>query len=139
GIRLFHGEHALGEFLAATRILVCLLPLTPETENILNRENLGRLRPGAYVINVARGAHVVDEDLIAAIDEGRLSGATLDVFREEPLPSDHPFWRHPRIRVTPHIAAISLYSDSVRQMVEKIRRIEAGQPVSGIVDLRRGY
>ncbi|MFC3337868.1 2-hydroxyacid dehydrogenase [Paracandidimonas soli] len=139
GIRLFHGEHALGEFLAATRILACLLPLTPETENILNRENLGRLRRGAYVINVARGAHVVDDDLIAAIDEGQIAGATLDVFREEPLPRSHPFWRHPRVRVTPHIAAISLYSDSVRQVVEKIRRIEAGLPVTGVVDTGRGY
>ena len=139
GIRLFHGTEQLSPFLAATQILVCLLPLTPETENILNRDTLRQLRRGAYLINVARGAHIVDEDLIAALNEGQLSGATLDVFRQEPLPSTHPFWQQPNLRLTPHISAMTLREDAVRQIVDKIERLEAGLPVGGVVNIERGY
>ena len=139
GIPLFHGAQGFDDFLAATQILVCLLPLTPETEGILNRAALQRLRRGAYVINIARGGHVVDEDLIAAIDDGQIAGATLDVFRQEPLPSVHPFWRHPSIRMTPHISAVSLRSESVCQVVDKIQRFENGEAVTGVVDIERGY
>ena len=139
GIPLFHGAQGFDDFLAATQILVCLLPLTPETEGILNQASLQRLRRGAYVINIARGGHVVDEDLIAAIDEGQIAGATLDVFRKEPLPSTHPFWHHPSIRVTPHVSAVTLRSESVRQVVDKIQRIENGQTVTGVVNIERGY
>ena len=95
GVQSFHGAAQLDAFLAASRIVVCLLPLTPDTENILNAERLAMIRPGGYVINVARGAHVVDADLLAAIDSGHLAGATLDVFRVEPLPQGHAFWTHP--------------------------------------------
>ncbi len=137
-----HGMAALDAFLSRVRVLVCVLPLTPETDGILNSANLSKLQPDAYLINVARGQHVVDEDLIALIDAGHLAGATLDVFREEPLPAVHPFWHHPKITVTPHISAITLLAESAAQIAGKIRQIEAGSPVDqidGVVDAARGY
>ena len=115
------------------------MPLTDKTRNILGRENLSRLAPGAYLVNVARGDHVVDDDLLALLDSGHLSGATLDVFRVEPLPAEHAFWRHPRIRVTPHISAQTLRAESIMQIAGKILALERGEPVAGIVDLARGY
>ena len=91
------------------------------------------------MINIGRGAHVVDADLLALIDEGHLSGATLDVFNEEPLPADHPFWRRPEIAVTPHIAGVTLAEQAVAQIATKIKRLERGLPVTGVVDRERGY
>ena len=102
GVQCFAGEQGFAEFLAASRVLVCLLPLTPETRDIMNLTNMSRLQSGAYIINVARGAHLVEDDLLALLDSGHLAGATLDVFRTEPLPAGHPFWQHPKIVVTPH-------------------------------------
>ena len=139
GVQSFHGAAQLGDFLAASRFLVCLLPLTPDTENLLNAERLALLRPGGYVINVARGAHVVDADLIAAIDSGHLAGATLDVFRVEPLPKGHPFWTHPKITLTPHTSARTLRSESIAQIAFKIGALQRGEPVAGRVDAARGY
>ena len=139
GIRTFSGQDGFNDFLAASRVLVNLLPLTPETENILNRASLSRLQPGGYVINVARGAHLVDGDLIALLDSGHLAGATLDVFRTEPLPAGHPFWRHPRITLTPHTSARTLRDESIAQMVGKIGALERGETIAGIVDPVRGY
>lgn len=139
GIRCFSGDAGFHDFLAATRILVCLVPLTPATANILNRETLGRLRPGGYVINVARGGHLVDEDLIALLDSGHLAGATLDVFREEPLPAGHPFWTHPKITVTPHTSARTLRDETVAQIAHKIQALSRGEPIAGVVDRERGY
>jgi glyoxylate/hydroxypyruvate reductase A len=142
GIKCFSGEVGLKDFLNATRILVCLLPLTPETENILNREALGSLLQGGYVVNVARGGHLVDEDLIALIDNGHLAGATLDVFRTEPLPAAHPFWKHPKIKVTPHTSARTLRDESIAQIAGKIRALEGGAAIdslAGVVDLKKGY
>jgi glyoxylate/hydroxypyruvate reductase len=139
GIRCFSGVQALPAFLAATRVLVNLMPLTPETENILNQATLSQLQPGGYVVNVARGRHLVDDDLIALIDSGHLAGATLDVFRTEPLPADHAFWRHPRITVTPHTSARTLREESIAQIVGKIQALQRGEAVHGIVDLQRGY
>jgi glyoxylate/hydroxypyruvate reductase len=142
GVRCFSGVDGLNDFLAATRILVCLLPLTPETEDILNQDNLARLLPGAYVINVARGGHVVDSDLIALIDSGHLAGATLDVFRQEPLPPAHAFWKHPKITVTPHTSARTLRAESVAQIAGKIRALHHGAAITGIpgvVDTNKGY
>ncbi len=139
GVRCFSGAAGLQDFLAQTRVLVCLLPLTPETQGILNRETLGRLRPGGYVINVARGAHLVDEDLLALLDAGHLAGAALDVFRTEPLPAEHPFWRHPKIVVTPHTSARTLRDESIAQIAHKIRALERGDPIAGVVDRQRGY
>ena len=142
GVRCFSGKDGLNEFLPATRILVCLLPLTPETENILRLENLQRLQPGGYVINVARGGHLVDDDLIALIDSGHLAGATLDVFRQEPLPPTHPFWHHPKITVTPHTSARTLRHESIAQIARKIWALHAGAAIAsiaGVVDVNKGY
>ncbi|MDR0227276.1 MAG: glyoxylate/hydroxypyruvate reductase A [Burkholderiaceae bacterium] len=139
GVRGFSGTRELDAFLAGTRVLVNLLPLTPDTENIIDARSLGLLRSGAYVINVGRGGHVVDEDLVAAIDGGHVSGALLDVFRTEPLPEGHPFWAHPRITLTPHTSARTLARDSVEQIVGKLAALVRGETVTGRVDLRRGY
>jgi glyoxylate/hydroxypyruvate reductase len=138
-IRSFSGAQGLPEFLASTRVLVNLMPLTPETENILNKTTLSQLQPGGYVINVARGKHLVEEDLIALIDSGHLAGATLDVFRTEPLPADHPFWRHPKITVTPHTSARTLREESIAQIVGKIQALQRGESINGVVDPQRGY
>jgi len=139
GVRGFAGEAELPGFLAASRVLVNLLPLTAQTQDILNHHHLSRLSPGGYVINVARGAHLVDADLLALLDGGHLAGATLDVFRTEPLPADHPFWRHPRITLTPHTSARTLRDESVAQIARKIRALEAGESIAGVVDHALGY
>ena len=142
GVQCFSGDEGFKKFLAATRILVCLLPLTPETENIMNRNNLSELLPNAYVINVARGGHVVDDDLIALIDSGHLAGATLDVFRQEPLPPAHPFWKHAKITVTPHTSARTLRAESIAQIAGKIQALQGGTAISsiaGVVNMKKGY
>ncbi len=139
GVTRYTGDAQLPAFLAATRVLVCLLPLTPATTGILRRETLSQLQPGGYVINVARGAHLVDEDLLALLDSGHLAGATLDVFRTEPLPADHPFWRHPKITVTPHTSARTLREESIAQIAGKIRALQRGEVIAGVVDPARGY
>jgi glyoxylate/hydroxypyruvate reductase A len=139
GIRCFSGAQGLPAFLATTRVLVNLMPLTPETENILNQATLSQLQKGGYVINVARGKHLVEEDLITLIDGGHLSGATLDVFRTEPLPAGHPFWQHPQITVTPHTSARTLREESIAQIVGKIQAIQRGEAINGVVDHQRGY
>lgn len=139
GVRCFAGHAQLAEFLAQCQALVCLLPLTPDTQGILNRTNLGLLPAGAYVVNVARGEHLVDADLLALLGSGHLGGATLDVFRTEPLPADHAFWRHPRIHVTPHTSAQTLRAESIAQIAGKILALERGESVAGMVDLARGY
>ena len=129
----------LGLFLASCRLLVCMLPLTPATRGLLNRATLALLPEGAYVVNVARGALLVDDDLLALIDSGHLSGAMLDVFEHEPLRSGHAFWHHPKITMTPHISAITSVAQSVAQIADKIRRLEAGLAISGVVDVARAY
>ena len=139
GIQCFSGEAGFNDFLAASRFLVCLLPLTPDTENVMCHYTLSRLQPGGYVINVARGHHLVDDDLIALLDSGHLAGATLDVFRTEPLPAAHPFWQHPKITVTPHTSARTLREESIAQIAGKIAALQTGKPVVGIVDPVRGY
>ncbi|MDR3005870.1 MAG: glyoxylate/hydroxypyruvate reductase A [Acidovorax sp.] len=139
GVRTLHGSQGFAEFLAQTRILVNLLPLTPETENILNRANLSQLQRGAYVINVARGGHLVEGDLLALIAEGQIAGATLDVFRQEPLPAGHPFWSEPRITLTPHTSARTLRDESIAQIVGKVVAMSRGEAVQGMVDVQRGY
>jgi glyoxylate/hydroxypyruvate reductase A len=139
GVQCFSGDAGMADFLAATRVLVCLLPLTPETADIMNRDTLAKLQPGAYVINVARGAHLVDEDLIALIASGHIAGATLDVFRTEPLPAEHPFWKHPNISITPHTSARTLREESIAQIAGKIAALQRGDVVTGIVNPARGY
>ncbi|MDP1894117.1 MAG: glyoxylate/hydroxypyruvate reductase A [Hydrogenophaga sp.] len=139
GVFTHSGEVGLETFLSASRVLVNLLPLTPDTQDILNRHTLGRLQPEGYLINVARGAHLVEADLLALLESGHLAGATLDVFRTEPLPPEHPFWQHPQITLTPHTSARTLRDESIAQIAGKIRALEAGQPIAGVVDAIRGY
>lgn len=142
GVRAFAGEEDFDAFLGASRVLVNLLPLTPATRGILNRDTLSKLnsgRPGGYLINVARGAHLVEADLIPLLDSGQMAGATLDVFEVEPLPEEHAFWRHPKITVTPHGSARTVREASIAQIAGKIRAIERGEPVAGVVDSARGY
>ena len=139
GVQAYAGLESLPAFLARTRVLVNLLPLTPDTEGILRRETLSQLLPGSHLINLGRGGHLVEEDLLPLIDAGHLAGATLDVFRVEPLPAGHPFWAHPRVNVTPHVAAISLQRETVEQVSAKILAFMRGEAVSGIVARDRGY
>ena len=139
GIRCFAGPEQLPDFLAATRVLVCMLPLTPDTRNIVCADSLSRLQAGAYVINVARGGLLVEEDLLVLVDSGHLAGATLDVFQSEPLRPGHSIWQHPKIRVTPHISAQTLRDASIAQIAGKILALERGETIAGIVDLERGY
>jgi glyoxylate/hydroxypyruvate reductase A len=139
GIRCYAGAQGLDDFLRGTSALVCVLPLTPETAGILNRANLAKLEKGAYLVNVARGAHVVEDELLALVQEGHIAGATLDVFDQEPLPAAHPFWQESRISITPHVAALTLRGDSIRQIAEKIRAMERAEPIAGQVDRTKGY
>jgi glyoxylate/hydroxypyruvate reductase A len=139
GVRSFQGAGQLNEFLAASKVLVNLLPLTPDTQNIMNAQTLSQLQPGGYVINVARGAHLNDEDLLALLDSGHLAGATLDVFRTEPLPPQHPFWTHSKISLTPHTSARTLRDESIAQIAGKVAALVRGEPVAGMVSQQRGY
>ena len=139
GVRGFAGAAQLKDFLAASKVLVNLLPLTPATRDIMRLETLSQLQPGGYVINVARGAHLVDDDLLALLASGHLAGATLDVFRTEPLPAAHPFWTQPKITLTPHTSARTLRDESIAQIAGKIRALEQGAPIAAIVDPVRGY
>ena len=139
GVRAFTGAEQFNDFLGASRVLVNLLPLTPDTTDVINKEALSRLQTGAYVINVARGAHLVDEDLLAAIDSGHVAGATLDVFRTEPLPAGHAFWNHPRITITPHTSARTLREESIAQIARKMVALQRGEAVAGVVNPARGY
>jgi glyoxylate/hydroxypyruvate reductase A len=139
GVDCFSGADGLDAFLRGTRVLVCMLPLTPDTNNLLDRAKLSSLLPSAYLINVARGAHLAEPDLLTLIKSGHIAGATLDVLRNEPLPIQHPFWHEPRITMTPHISALTVRRDSVAQIAEKIRRLEAGLPVAGLVNRQQGY
>ena len=138
-IECLSGAARLAEFLGRSRVLIVLAPLTPETTDFFNAERLAMLPEGALLINVARGGLVVEEDLLAALDSGRLGGAALDVFRTEPLPAQHRFWSHPRVRITPHVAARTLVAESAAQVARKISSLERGEPVTGLVDRTRGY
>ncbi len=138
-VRVFFDDAALPQFLAATRILVCVLPLTPQTQGIVNASILSQLQPNAYFINAARGRHVMEADLLAALDDGTLAGVTTDVCIAEPAKPDHPFWHHPKITLTPHIAATTLRQDSVEQIAQKIQLLECGESISGVIQNARGY
>lgn len=139
GVRMLTGEEGLNKALADAEILVLLVPLTAGTENLLNAERLARLPRGAFVINPGRGPLVDDTALLAALDSGQVRHATLDVFRVEPLPKDHPYWAHPHVTVTPHVAAATDLPGAVAQVVATIKRGEAGQPFVNLVDRGRGY
>ena len=139
GLTSYAGAAGLPALLGRSEILVCLLPLTPETEGILNTRTFTLLPKGAALINAARGGHLVEEDLLAALASGQLSAAVLDVFREEPLPAGHPFWRHPCIIVTPHIAAATHPPTAAPIILDNIRRFEEGRPLLNRVDVAQGY
>jgi len=144
GIECFHGAAGLDAFLARTEILVCLLPHTPATEGILNLALLRKLKrdgalSGAYLINAGRGMLQVDADILAALDEGSLAGATLDVFPTEPLPATSPLWAHPNVTITPHNSAASVPEEVVGYIVKQIECFEAGQPLANAIDRASGY
>jgi glyoxylate/hydroxypyruvate reductase A len=139
GVETFWGDGGLGAALTGAEIAVLLLPLTPATENLMNAERLSWLAQGAVLINPGRGALIDDTALIAALDAGQLSHATLDVFRTEPLPPDHPFWRHPKVTVTPHVASETRPRTASMTIAENVRRGVAGEPFLYVVDRARAY
>lgn len=139
GIESFDGAAALDQFLARSEILICLLPLTPETDGVLNAALFAKLPKGACLINAARGGHLVEEDLLEALESGQIAYAALDVFHTEPLPPEHPFWRHPRITVSPHVASITDPRTVADLIVENVRRCQAGRPLLHVVDPEVGY
>lgn len=139
GISCFSGRAGLGHVLGSADIIVTLLPKTAETENLLDGETLSWTKPGAVIINPGRGALIDDDALLAALASGQIGAATLDVFRVEPLPNAHPFWSHPKITVTPHIAADTRADGAARVLVENIRRSLANEPLLNLVDRVRGY
>jgi len=139
GVESYAGDGEFASFLSVSDYLICLLPLTAKTRGILNADTFAKLPEGAYVINVARGGHVVESDLVAAIDSGHLSGATLDVFQTEPLPKESPFWLHPKVIVTPHIAAISDPKLAAAFVIDGIARAERGERHPNTVEIERGY
>lgn len=139
GITTFAGTGQLSAFLKRSEVLVVLLPLTPETRGIINAQTLAALPAGAFLISLARGGHVVDADLLAALDSGHLAKALLDAFRQEPLPADHPFWRHPGIILTPHVASKTTPRSAAAEIAIDVRRLLAGQMPRHLVDVNRGY
>lgn len=141
-VRLFSAANGNGQFEAfmqATRVLIILAPLTTATQDRFDRDSLRLLQPSSYVINVARGGLIVDEGLLEMLDGNHLAGAALDVFRQEPLPPEHRFWTHPKVRITPHVAAVTPVGPASIQIAAKIRRMARNESVSGIAERGRGY
>ncbi|EPY1501552.1 glyoxylate/hydroxypyruvate reductase GhrA [Klebsiella quasipneumoniae] len=138
-VRSFAGQAELGGFLQGTRVLINLLPNTAETVGIINQTLLAQLPDESYLLNLARGVHVVEEDLLAALNNGKLKGAMLDVFSREPLPQESPLWAHPRVAMTPHVAAVTRPMEAIAYIAGTISRLERGESVSGQVDRQRGY
>ncbi|EAW4593244.1 glyoxylate/hydroxypyruvate reductase GhrA [Salmonella enterica] len=139
GVESYAGREELRAFLNQTRVLINLLPNTAQTVGIINSELLDQLPDGAYVLNLARGVHIQEADLLAALDSGKLKGAMLDVFSQEPLPQESPLWRHPRVAMTPHIAAVTRPAEAIDYIARTITQLEKGEPVTGQVDRARGY
>ena len=139
GVETFAGAEQLRPFLAACDVLICLLPLTPATQGILNRDLFSALPKGGALINVGRGPHLVDADLLEALDSGQLSRAILDVTEPEPLPPEHPFWEHPRVFVTPHVASMTQPETAAPILLENIRRHQRGEALMDVIDRGRGY
>jgi glyoxylate/hydroxypyruvate reductase A len=139
GVATYAGTAQFDAFLDGVKVLVNLLPSTPDTNDVLNRHTFAKLARGAYLVNVARGAHLVEGDLLDALKSGQIAAATLDVFRQEPLAIDHPFWSEPRITITPHSSAETQPEDSAQQIARKIEALERGEAITGVVDFVRGY
>lgn len=135
----FHGKEGLDHFLAQSEIVVCLLPLTAETRGILNDGNMQKLPPGSYIINAARGGHLVEQDLLKLLEVGHIAGAALDVFETEPLPKDNPIWAHPKIAITPHVAALVDFESAAAVIADTVRRSREGRPLLNVVDPVQGY
>lgn len=134
-----HGDDALAQALGTCDVVINLLPLTTQTVGLLNRDFFARLRPQACLVQVGRGGHLVDDDLLAALDQGQLAGAFIDVFGIEPLPGSHPFWAHPLLRLTPHVASLSDPAQSATTVVENIRRAMRGDVLQHAIDRNVGY
>ncbi len=139
GVQCYCGDDGFAPAVQAADLVICLLPLTAQTENLLNAQRLALFKAGAVLVNVARGAIVVDDDLLAALAGGQLAGACLDVFRTEPLPAEHPFWQHANILLTPHISAVTNADTAVQQIAENYRRLQAGLPLFNLIEQTRGY
>ena len=139
GVTSFAGMDELPQFLQGTRVLINLLPNTAETVGIINSSLLNQLADNSYLMNLARGVHVVEADLLAALERGKLKGAMLDVYSKEPLPADNPLWAHPRVAMTPHVAAVTRPAEAVAYIARTITQLEKGEPVTGQVDRQRGY
>jgi glyoxylate/hydroxypyruvate reductase len=134
----YYGDE-LPQFLEKVNVIVCMLPLTPKTENILNLDFFQKCNKGTYLINVARGNHLVEDDLLAALEQGLISGAFLDVFRKEPLPQDHPFWNNEKITLTPHIASVTNPSSAIPQIIENYKRLKNNKPLINKINPNLGY
>ncbi|MGH8780709.1 2-hydroxyacid dehydrogenase [Paraburkholderia sp.] len=139
GVKTYAGAAQFDAFLTDAKMIVNLLPHTPDTHDVLNARVFSKLARGAYLVNVARGPHLVEADLLDALASGQIAAATLDVFRQEPLPADHPFWTHPRITITPHTSAETLRDESVAQIAEKIAALSRGETIGGVIEIERGY
>lgn len=138
-VKTFHGQQQLGAFLSQSEILISLLPFTPDTESLINLQLLEQLPTGAGIINVGRGELLVESDLIAALDSNQIAVAILDVFRDEPLPDNHLFWRHPKVVVTPHVASLIDPVSGARALCREIAALDAGEVSDNIIDRQRGY
>lgn len=139
GVRCLAGADSLPEALASAEILIGLLPQTPETIDLLNAERLALLPKGSFIVNAGRGTLIVDDALVAALDSGQVAQATLDVFRTEPVPADHPFWSHPAVTISPHIAAATRASTAAEKIAENVVRAESGEPLQHVVDRTLSY
>lgn len=139
GVACYAGIAEFAQAVANADLVICLLPLTAETENLLSEQRLSKFKPGAILVNVARGAIVDDLALLQSLDSGQLGAACLDVFRTEPLPAEHPFWQHSAVLLTPHISAVTNADTAVLQIAENYRRVQAGLPMFNLVDKKRGY
>ena len=139
GVQSFAGDVQLDAFLSGSRVVVNTLPLTDETAGILGARVFMSMPVGSYIVNIGRGGHLVEDDLLAALNSGHIGGAMLDVFSEEPLPASHPFWAHPRVVVTPHVAGVTIASEAEAQVIANVKRMERGEPPVGLVDRARGY
>jgi len=139
GVRCFSGKAGLSDMLSETEILVLLAPLTPDTENLMNAAAFSQMPHGAHIINASRGPIIDDDALLAALDSGQIATATLDVFREEPLPQENAFWSHPSVMVTPHVASVTRMKSAAQMIIEQVERFETGQPFLHMVDRERGY